>query len=465
MKDQYQYVLAVHTDHEHLHCHIVFNNTNMYTHRTFETEENQGGKAYRAWAKLRAISDEICKEHGISVIEQPKAKGKSHFEWEMEKVGKSWKAKLRQALRELISYSKSFDDFLQKCVENGIEYDYKPQNKVKLKFRFKDEGQQRFTRADTLGAEFEPDAIIATIETAEQKAAAAELAEKFLAARRARHNAEIALRNHSAVSTPPKTEPTQTTTAPSEQQPTVTTSTKPAITAPTKPTVSEPTSNLSVMTEEEYIKILEEQDRQAQAEKAAKKAAEVDPWAEIRGMGRSAEIIADLESSGIKSLAEFREFFWNTPHEDDHTKELATLRKQYRAIDTLIAKIQHRDELEPIYKEYQGKKGWAQSRFKKKNSAKIEDYERTVAYIKKHGKPFIVDGELMPIYDLMGKSNDLKRKYNELLPEHTAFQTKYDTAHKYVTKAKSYLAEQHNKREREKSRQRTQAKHKKNYLE
>lgn len=449
-------MLAVHSDKEHIHTHIIVNNTNVYNGLSFTYEENQGGRRERAWARLRAVSDDLCREHNLSVIAEPeKGHSVSHFERDMQKQGKSWKDKLRARIAEVAFYSKSFDDFLDKCPESGIEVSYTPTKKVKLKFRMKDVGQQRFTRADTLGEDYTAERIAEQIEQMQKGRTALErLAEK--------KNAE----KPTPVVTP-KTEPKPTTTAPSELQPTVTAPTKPkqAITAPTKPTISEPTSNLSVMTEEEYIKILEEQDRQAQAEKTAKKAAEVDPWAEIRGMGRSAEIIADLESSGIKSLAELREFFWNTPHEDDHTKELATLRKQYKAIDTLIAKIQHRDELEPIYKEYQGKKGWAQSRFKKKNSAKIEDYEETVAYIKKHGKPFIVDGELMPIYDLMDKSNKLKTKYNELLPEHTAFQTKYDTAHKYVTKVKSYLAEQHNKREREKSQQRTQTKHKKNYLE
>lgn len=31
LKDEYQYVLAVHNDHEHVHAHIIFNNVNMFT--------------------------------------------------------------------------------------------------------------------------------------------------------------------------------------------------------------------------------------------------------------------------------------------------------------------------------------------------------------------------------------------------------------------------------------------------
>ena len=69
LKGDYQYVIAVHHDKSHLHCHIIFNNTNLYNGLSFTTEHNQGRKSERAWAELREISDEICAEHGISVIE------------------------------------------------------------------------------------------------------------------------------------------------------------------------------------------------------------------------------------------------------------------------------------------------------------------------------------------------------------------------------------------------------------
>ena len=163
LKGDYQYVLAVHTDKNHLHCHIIFNNTNLYNGLSFTTEHNQGKVSERSWAKLREISDEICQEHGLSVIE-PKGKGVSHFERDMQIQGKSWKDKLRAKIAEVAFYSKNFTDFLQRCTECGIEYVYKPNNKVKLKFRLKDEGQQKFTRADTLGADYTPERIAEQIE-------------------------------------------------------------------------------------------------------------------------------------------------------------------------------------------------------------------------------------------------------------------------------------------------------------
>ena len=59
------------------------------------------------------------------------------------------------------------------------------------------------------------------------------------------------------------------------------------------------------------------------------KAPEEDPWKAIRGMGRADEIIADLESGGVMSFSELSGFFFNTPHSDDHTTELADRQSEF----------------------------------------------------------------------------------------------------------------------------------------
>ena len=181
LKGDYQYVIAVHHDKSHLHCHIIFNNTNLYNGLSFTTEHNQGRKSERAWAELREISDEICAEHGISVISEPeKGHGVSHFERNMQKEGKSWKDKLRVRIAEVMLYSRDFKDFLEKCSECSIEYVYKPSNKVKLKFRLSGDGQQKFTRADTLGADFTPERIAEQIAEIQEKLSAANVTPDML---------------------------------------------------------------------------------------------------------------------------------------------------------------------------------------------------------------------------------------------------------------------------------------------
>ena len=154
--EEYQFVLATHTDKAHIHNHLIFCNVNMMNGKSFETLQNKGSK--KSWKTLRQISDKLCEEHGLSVIQNPEQnKGKSHYEWDMNRQGLSWKTKLRHMIDDCIMKSADFEDFLKKCAESGIEAVYAPEKKISLKFRM--EGQQRFTRAKTLGWYYEPKQI------------------------------------------------------------------------------------------------------------------------------------------------------------------------------------------------------------------------------------------------------------------------------------------------------------------
>ena len=429
LKGDYQYVLAVHNDKSHIHCHIIFNNTNLYNGLSFTTEHNQGRKNERAWAELREISDGICKEYGLSVIE-PKGKGVSHFERDMQLQGKSWKDKLRSMLREIISYSSSFEDFLKNCTDSGIEYVYTPQNKVKLKFRLSGEGQQRFTRADTLGDEFEPENIKKTIERALIKERIQNHFGKYL------------------------------------------TSTKPTIT-PTTPTEAKPEYVYKPPTQEEFERVFGAAPDTANKPVTAPKPTESkapekkeDPWAPIRGMGKADEIIAALEAVGITSYTEFTSYMFSSHHENDHTEKLAELNAHIKAVSSIIAKMKHYNELLPTYNEYVGLSGWSQSRYRKKHSEEIEDFKQTRAYIKEHSTKYTSDGSQPSMKDLQGLLKRMKVERDALLPEHEAFLAKNAVAKQYTRAVRNYKNEQTNRQAAEKSRQRKLGlQKKKDYLE
>lgn len=168
--DEYQYVLTVHCDHEHIHNHVIVNNVNFYTGKTFETKHNQGKIPERAWSKLRTISDELCRKHGLSIIENPHlSKGKSHWEWELDKQNLSWKEQLKRAIDEVIKVSEDFEDFLAKCADFGILVDYNPDHKIDLKFMLSEQKERnpraKFTRAKTLGYFYESQQIRRRIES------------------------------------------------------------------------------------------------------------------------------------------------------------------------------------------------------------------------------------------------------------------------------------------------------------
>lgn len=153
---KYKYVLATHTDKEHIHNHIIFCKTNMENYKAFGTLMDT--KRRPAWKKIRQLSDEVCKEMGLSIIEYGEiGKGVSHYEWTKQQQGSSWKEKLRYELDCIIQRSDTFEDFLEKCRLNGIEAVYNPDKKIALKFRM--QGQQRYARAKTLGYYYLPENI------------------------------------------------------------------------------------------------------------------------------------------------------------------------------------------------------------------------------------------------------------------------------------------------------------------
>ena len=451
LKGDYQYVLAVHTDKQHTHCHVIFNNTNLYNGLSFTTEHNQGKKTERAWAELRQISDEICTEHGISVIE-PKGKGVSHFERDMQIEGKSWKEKLRAKIAEVAFYSKDFSDFLQRCTECGIEYVYKPQNKVKLKFRLSGEGQQKFTRADTLGENYTAEKIAEQIEQIQKAQTVLErLSEKK--------------KPEKPVTPAPVTAPTTKPTA------------APPVTPPTKQTATPPTAHKSEYvykppTQEELDRIFGVSDTATDKPTTAKpsevKAPEKkeDVWAGIRGMRDSAQVIADLEAGGITSLSELRSFFWNIKHDDDHTAELAELEKKIKSVDKLIAMMKQRTDNSATYKEYQERSALTQKHFRKKNATAIDRYEEADRYINEHIKAYYNDGKAPKRSELQARSLELKEKYNALVPEHNAFLRKQAAASQYTRQVRRYLEakEQQERNRPYQERKRSQQK-KKDYLE
>ena len=62
----YQAVIGVHVDKEHIHAHTIFNSVNA------DTGEKYHSNARSYYSQIRAISDRLCREHGLSVIMEGK---------------------------------------------------------------------------------------------------------------------------------------------------------------------------------------------------------------------------------------------------------------------------------------------------------------------------------------------------------------------------------------------------------
>ncbi len=104
IKGKYEFVVATHIDKGHIHNHIIFNATNFYDYTKYHYGAGERDR-------IREISDNLCRENNLSVIERTSgAKGKTWYE---SKKKRSWKDIARMDIDDAISQAKTFDEFLQ----------------------------------------------------------------------------------------------------------------------------------------------------------------------------------------------------------------------------------------------------------------------------------------------------------------------------------------------------------------
>ena len=91
--DRFEVVIGTHLNTDNLHNHIVVNSVSF----------TDGGK-FRSTPKsyfkiIQKVSDRLCREHQLAVIDNPKGKGMHYAEWKAMKEGKPT---IRGMIRDLI---------------------------------------------------------------------------------------------------------------------------------------------------------------------------------------------------------------------------------------------------------------------------------------------------------------------------------------------------------------------------
>ena len=83
-KGRHAFIVTTHTDKQHIHCHIYYNSTTLDCTRKFR---NFWGSSFA----LRRLSDRLCLENGLSIVENPKPRSKSKYrnygEWQKDRKG------------------------------------------------------------------------------------------------------------------------------------------------------------------------------------------------------------------------------------------------------------------------------------------------------------------------------------------------------------------------------------------
>ena len=149
-KGKYAFIVATHTDREHIHNHIIYNSTALDSTRKFRDFLLSG-------LAVQRLSDLICLEHQLSVIEiKPYRERQKRTLYPPRESNRD---KLCAVIDNILLNEKpaSFEGFLQKLEQQGYEIKRGKYTSVK------GTRQKRFIRFRTLGAGYSEDEIKAVI--------------------------------------------------------------------------------------------------------------------------------------------------------------------------------------------------------------------------------------------------------------------------------------------------------------
>ncbi|WP_317298199.1 relaxase/mobilization nuclease domain-containing protein [Clostridium fessum] len=149
--EQYQIIVTTHLDKDHLHNHFCFNSVSFLDGKKYNYSKSEQ-------RKLREVSDRICREHGLSVIEKPH-KAPSRQVWLDEKSGKPTRYNVyREDVKEAINFSRRpyyMEEYLRR---KGYITDFTGKHwKIRLP------QYAHFTRLDTLDKRWTPENIERTM--------------------------------------------------------------------------------------------------------------------------------------------------------------------------------------------------------------------------------------------------------------------------------------------------------------
>ncbi len=139
---EYETVVAVHTDRNHLHAHIIINSVNMVTGYKFQYHE--GDWKY----KFQPITNKLCDEYGLHITPaeySKEPKNMARQQWEREQVFSKW---IEQDARFCALNAENMEHFIFLLEKQGFEIKQGEHIAVKVP------GMKRFKRLDTISEDF-----------------------------------------------------------------------------------------------------------------------------------------------------------------------------------------------------------------------------------------------------------------------------------------------------------------------
>ena len=144
--DRFQVVVTTHLNTKHLHCHFVVNSVSFVDGKRMQNNEKH-------WRYFHHIADELCRQHRLNVIENPKRGGRQNYY--AKKLHEAGLPNLvdtaRAVVDEAISKSYSYDDFKYILRQMGAELNDAPTRKYQV---LTVKGFEKHIRLQRLGDEY-----------------------------------------------------------------------------------------------------------------------------------------------------------------------------------------------------------------------------------------------------------------------------------------------------------------------
>lgn len=115
----YEVVLATHIDKDHIHNHMAVNSVSFLTGKKYHST------AESYYVQVRGTSDRLCRENGLSVIENPGRHGKSYALWRANKLGyPTLREMLDKDAEEVLAIALSAGDVYRLMEARGYEVEH-----------------------------------------------------------------------------------------------------------------------------------------------------------------------------------------------------------------------------------------------------------------------------------------------------------------------------------------------------
>ena len=152
--DRFEVVVATHLNTDHYHNHFVINSVSRVDGKKFSNRKPD-------YARMREVSDRLCKEHQLSVIKDPQWNGKSYAEWSANKHGKpTYRDIVKADIDRAILASTTMRDFYRVMEQMGYTFKRNKENGQPLAHPVAlPPGAKKGVRMDRLGEEYTFDGI------------------------------------------------------------------------------------------------------------------------------------------------------------------------------------------------------------------------------------------------------------------------------------------------------------------